>query len=203
MPISSKESQDNLNVTVKKCKKCPDLAKSRKQSVPGVGAPNAKIIIIGYYPRISGAEKTGVPFKGDGSGDFLSRIIKEVGLSLKKDTYLTYLVKCSPRKKGKNVSPKKEHIENCISYFIKEISISTPHIIVSLGLRTSNLILKHFFSLDKEYEDISKIHMRVFENPSFKLVPFYSPHDVMVKKAITEDKYIQDFKSLAKLLKMV
>ena len=45
--------------------------------------------------------------------------------------------------------------------------------------------------------------MRVFENPSFKLVPFFSPHDVKTEKTISEEKYIEDFKSLSKLLKMV
>jgi len=50
---------------------------------------------------------------------------------------------------------------------------------------------------------MEKIHMRVFENPSFKLVPFFSPHDVKTAKIISEEKYIEDFKSLSKLLKMV
>ncbi|MDZ7838697.1 MAG: hypothetical protein U5N58_12505 [Actinomycetota bacterium] len=57
--------------------------------------------------------------------------------------------------------------------------------------------------MEKEYQDIHDIHMRVFENPSFKLVPFYSPHDVMVKKRVSEEEYTEDFRSLSKVLKMV
>jgi len=45
--------------------------------------------------------------------------------------------------------------------------------------------------------------MRVFENPSFKLVPFFSPHDVVVEKIISEEKYVEDFNSLARVLKIV
>ncbi len=45
--------------------------------------------------------------------------------------------------------------------------------------------------------------MRVFENPSFKLVPFFSPHDVVVEKIISEKKYVEDFNSLARVLKIV
>ncbi len=202
MPISSKESLSNLHETVRKCKKCSELAKSRKQPVPGVGAPNAKIIFIGYYPTPSGAEKKGIPYTGDESGKFLRNIIEEVNLNLQKDTYLTYIIKCVPRA-GDKISPKDEYINNCINYFIEEISITTPHIIVSLGLKASNIILNRFFSIDKKYETINDIHMRVFENPSFKLVPFYSPHDVMVKNKVSKEKYIEDFRALARLLRIV
>ena len=45
--------------------------------------------------------------------------------------------------------------------------------------------------------------MRIFENPSFKLVPFFDPRDVLVSGTVTEERYIRDFKSLAELLKMV
>ena len=95
------------------------------------------------------------------------------------------------------------HVANCISYLTQEISISTPHIIVSLGLEVSNTLLQNFFSVEKKFTSIEKIHMRVFENPSFKLVPFFSPHDVVVEKIISEEKYVEDFNSLAKVLKIV
>lgn len=202
MPISSKESLNNLEKIVSNCRKCSELVRSRKRPVPGCGAPSAKIIIIGNYPTAEGAEKSGKPYSGDGSGEFIRKIIDEVGLSLQEDTYLTYLVKCVPREAG-GINMKPEYIQNCIHYFNEEISITTPHIIVSLGLKASNIILKHFFSVEKEYQDIHQIHMRVFENPSFKLVPFYSPHDVMIKKRVSEEKYTEDFRSLSKVLKMV
>ncbi len=202
MPISSKESLVQLHEHVKGCKKCSELVKSRKQPVPGIGAPSAKIIIIGYYPTPMGAEKTGKPYSGDPSGTFLRTMIEDVGLSLEKDTYLTYMIKCVPRE-GDTIKPKQEYVKNCVPYFIEEISITTPHIIVSLGLKVSNIILDRFFSMDKQYQDINDIHMRVFENPSFKLVPFYSPHDVIKKKKVSQEKYTEDFKALSKLLKMV
>ncbi len=202
MPISSKESLKNLHETVIKCKRCVELTSSRKKPVPGEGAPSAKIIIIGYQPTEQGAGSTGKPFTGDESGEFLRKIIDEVGLSLERDTYLTYLIKCSPRN-GDTAKDQDKYIKNCINYFVEEISITTPHIIISLGLKVSNIILERFFSVEKKFKDINEIHMKVFENPSFKLVPFYSPHDVMVEKKISREKYIEDFSSLAKFLKMV
>src|SRR4030042_1419963 len=70
----------------------------------------------------------------------------------------------------------KKHIDNCISYLTREISIITPHIIVSMGLDVSNIILEKYFSIEKKYRDIEKIYMKIFDNPSFKLVPFFDPH---------------------------
>ena len=212
MPINAKESIEKLKSEILTCQKCRELASLRKTAVPGTGSPKANIIMVSDFPHGDGAEKKGIPFTGDESGQFIRDMIKEVELSLDRDVYLTYLVKCTPRKSksGENTSkaageekPSAAHIKNCISYLIQEISISTPHIIVSLGLDVSNTLLENFFSIDKKFKNMGKIHMRVFENPSFKLVPFFSPHDVKVAKVISEEKYIEDFKSLSKLLKMV
>lgn len=211
MPIDAKESIEKLNSTILSCRKCKTLAELRKTSVPGAGAPKANIIIVSDFPHKDGAEKKGIPFTGDEPGQFIRDMLDEVKLSLKKDTYITYMVKCTPRKrkggrKGEIVEEKKPaaaNIKNCISYLVQEITISTPHIIVSLGLDVSNTLLGNFFSINKKYKSMEKIHMRVFENPSFKLVPFFSPHDVKSEKTISKEKYIKDFKSLSKLLKMV
>jgi len=211
MPISAKESLKKLAEEVTQCKKCSDLAKLRNKPVPGTGSPNAKIIIVGNYPIEKSTEQAGKPFTNDPSGKLIKKIIKKINLSLSKDTYITYLVKCTPRKISSKdavqapvaIKPSKKHINNCISFLSKEISIITPHVIISLGLDVSNTILEKFFSLDKKYRSIDKIHMRIFENPSFKLVPFYEPQDVTTAKKIPEDKYIEDFRNLHNLLKVI
>ena len=182
----------------------------RKQSVPGSGAASAKLIITGYYPSDKGAEIDGVPFTNDEEGKLIRKVIKEVGLSTEKDTFLTYLVKCTPRHDDKcgpgpahaAVKPSAEHVANCINYLTEEISIITPHLIISLGLSASSIILERFFSIEKKYKDMSKLHMRLFENPSFKLVPFYHPKDV-TSGAITEEKYLEDFKTLSRLFTII
>lgn len=210
MPISPKKSLTSLCEEVKFCKKCLDLSSLRKQSVPGAGAASAKLIITGYYPSDKGAEIDGVPFTNDQEGKLIRKVIKEVGLSTEKDTFLTYLVKCTPRRKNINdsgpapaaVKPSCEHVVNCISYLTEEISITTPHLIISLGLSASTIILERFFSIEKKYSDMSKLHMRLFENPSFKLVPFYHPKDV-TSGAITEEKYLNDFKTLSRLFTII
>jgi uracil-DNA glycosylase family 4 len=210
MPISSKKSLKNLSEEVLACKQCLDLVKTRKTPVPGVGAPNSKLIIVGYHPTESGAENSGVPFSKDEEGELIRKVLNEVGLSLNSDTYLSYLVKCTPRKiarkKGKDEirlsKPAGKHVKNCINYLTEEISVITPHIILTLGLDVSNIILERFFSTAKKYRDMSKLHMRLFENPSFKLIPFYSPHDIS-SGLITMEKYTEDFRSLSRLFAII
>ncbi len=211
MPISSKKSLNNLCEEVLACKHCLDLVKTRKNPVPGTGASNSKLLIVGYYPTENGAENCGVPFSGDEEGELIRKIISETGLSLNNDTYLTYLVKCTPRsgtgsgKAGPAVQdkkPKSKHVANCIDYLTGEISIITPHVIMSLGLEASNIILENFFSITKKHRNMDKLHMRLFENPSFKLVPFYSPHDI-TEGSISQDKYIRDFESLSRFFQVI
>jgi len=211
MPISAKESIDKLKSEVSGCKKCLDLVKTRKQPVPGTGSPKASIIVVGDCPGADGAEKRGIPFTGNDIGKFMRKIFDQTKLSLTKDLYVTYLVKCTPRKTVKRgsvssaeiIQPLEKHINNCISFLTKEISIITPHIIVSLGLDASNIILQRFFSVEKKHTNMEKIHMRIFENPSFKLVPFFNPLDVIVNGSVTEERYMRDFKSLSEFLKIV
>jgi uracil-DNA glycosylase family 4 len=206
MPISAKESLKELSEEIIQCKKCLDLVKLRKQPVAGTGASNARVILVRNYPEETD-EKTDIL----SANNLLRKLIKKINLSLSKDVYITYLVKCTPKKnpasdaerKTATAKPSKKHINNCISFFSKEISIITPHIVIPLGLDASNIILGKYFSVDKKYRSMDKIHMRIFENPSFKLVPFYEPEDVVLSKKIPEDKYTEDFKNLHRLLKVI
>jgi len=211
MPISCKENFEELNKTVLACNKCGELVYDDFKPITGVGALNARIIIVSDYPRKNGAQVTGIPFTNDESGLLIRKIIEDSSLSIENDIYLTYLVKCTPKKKvtahkGEKISKEaltNTHKENCVPFLVKEISISTPHLLISLGLDTTLFILKYFFSINKKYTDMDQLHMKIFENPSFKLVPFYQPDDVTVFKKISMEKYINDFEALSKLLKII
>jgi uracil-DNA glycosylase family 4 len=211
MPISARESLNKLDREVISCKKCLDLVKAGSRPVSGKGASKANIMIVSTFPLMN---KPGGKKASPGvfnQSELIIKIFERTGLSLVRDTYITSLIKCSPgisSKEGKKPSkvekkPLKKHINNCITYLTEEISIITPHIIVSMGLDSSNIILEKYFSVEKKYRDIKKLHMKIFENPSFKLVPFYDPQDIAVSNAISEEKFLNDFESLSKFLKMV
>ena len=49
--------------------------------VPSFGDPNARLLVVGMAPGLSGANRTGRPFTGDGAGEFLYRALAETGFS--------------------------------------------------------------------------------------------------------------------------
>ena len=51
--------------------------------VPGFGDPNARIHVLGLAPGAHGANRTGRPFTGDASGDFMYDVLHELGLASK------------------------------------------------------------------------------------------------------------------------
>jgi uracil-DNA glycosylase family 4 len=148
-----------LNNTIINCKKCPRLIKfskkissiKRKQNksdvywgkpVTGFGDINAKLMIIGLAPATHGGTRTGRPFTGDKSGDFLFSCLHKTGISNlsksvhKKDalklnsTYITNILKCVPP----DDKPLNIELNNCSNYFDSEIkNLKNLKVIISLG----------------------------------------------------------------------
>jgi uracil-DNA glycosylase family 4 len=210
MPISARESLNKLDREVSSCKKCLDLVKAGYKPVAGKGKSKANIIIVSNSPLISKFRDKNISTLDNMLNELMIKIFDRTGLSPTKDTYITSLIKCSPGKineggghSTKKVKLQKKHTDNCIAYLTREISIITPHIIVSMGLDVSNIILEKFFSIENKYRDIKKIYMKIFENPSFKMVPFFDPLDVILKNTPDEEKFLKDFESLSRFLKMV
>ena len=115
-----------LNQEIRNCKKCP-LWKTRKNTVPGEGPVNAKIMIVGQAP---GAEedKIGRPFVGR-AGKFLNQLLKLAEIKREK-IFLTAPVHCFP---PKNRKPSKQEIKACLPYLKKQIEIINPQKFILLG----------------------------------------------------------------------
>ena len=76
----------------KDCQLCPRLADYRCENakknpdwfngaVPCFGADNAKLLIVGLAPGVTGANRTGRPFTGDWAGDLLYNTLAKYGFS--------------------------------------------------------------------------------------------------------------------------
>lgn len=122
------------------CTLCTDLATSRIKSgcktVPGEGAPNAQVMIVGEAPGQTEAE-TGKPFCGR-AGDLLSKIIKACGWN-REDVFITNCVKCRP---PSNRDPLPEEAANCRKYLDMQIRTVDPSYIVCLGRIASIYLLE-------------------------------------------------------------
>ncbi len=154
-----------LQERITKCKKCPRLAKYINEikekyptywckPVPSFGDVNAEILIVGLAPGRFGSNRTGRIFTGDSSGDFMYKILHEVGLCNKptatdlndglvlKNCYITAVGRCAPPQN----KPTPKELNNCFPYFKEEIKLLKKiKVIVALGKIAFDGYLKWLF----------------------------------------------------------
>ncbi len=148
MPEQSARSLDELNEQIICCERCPRLrqhcqqvALVRKKAyasweywgrpVPSFGDPKARVLILGLAPGAHGSNRTGRPFTGDGSGDFLYPVLHETGFASQaksfsredgmklRDLWINAAVRCAPP----GNKPLPEEIANCAGYLDEEIGL--------------------------------------------------------------------------------
>jgi len=126
--VNKKREFEKLNQEIRNCKKC-NLWKTRKNTVPGEGPFNAKIMAIGMAPGVQ-EDKIGRPFVGL-AGKLLNELLKIAGIEREK-IFITSPLKCLPQPPI-NRKPKKEEIEACLPYLKKQIEIINPQKFILLG----------------------------------------------------------------------
>jgi DNA polymerase len=109
------------------CTRCEELANSRKQTVFGVGNPEAEILFIGEAPG-QDEDEQGEPFVGR-AGKLLNDIIKAAGLT-REEIYICNILRCRP---PRNRNPKPEEAANCREYLDAQIALVDPDYIVCWG----------------------------------------------------------------------
>jgi uracil-DNA glycosylase family 4 len=110
--------------------------------VPGFGDPRARILILGLAPGAHGANRTGRPFTGDGSGDFMYPVLHELGLASKpraisrddglclRNAWIGSVVRCAPP--GDKPTP--QEVRNCAAHLAAEIkALTRVRVVVCLG----------------------------------------------------------------------
>jgi len=148
-----------LNREVVNCTRCPRLVAYREQvgrekrrayrehdywarPVPGFGAPQARVLILGLAPGAHGSNRTGRPFTGDASGRFMYPILHKVGFASQPnadsrddglrliDCYITAAVRCAPP----DNKPLPSELANCSEYLDRELAIlKNVKVVVALG----------------------------------------------------------------------
>jgi uracil-DNA glycosylase len=115
------------------CMKCPHLARTRTQTVFGVGNPDAELMFVGEAPGAD-EDARGEPFVGR-AGQLLTRIIETMGLS-RDEVYIANILKCRPdmpRGAPGNRPPTPKEMSTCIGYLIEQVEIIRPRVLVALG----------------------------------------------------------------------
>lgn len=120
---------------VKPCAKC-GLARTRNNTVFGIGSPTARILFVGEAPGHD-EDMSGIPFVGR-AGELLTKMI-ENGMGLRRDdVYICNVLKCRP---PNNRDPAPDETLACKDYLFRQIEIIRPQIIVALGSPAAKLLL--------------------------------------------------------------
>ncbi|MGH7200134.1 MAG: uracil-DNA glycosylase, partial [Planctomycetaceae bacterium] len=112
---------------VAQCVRCQELARTRTQTVFGVGNPDAEILFIGEAPGAD-EDRQGEPFVGR-AGQLLNDIIRACGLT-REEVYICNILKCRP---PGNRNPTPTEAENCREHLDAQIELVDPGYIVCWG----------------------------------------------------------------------
>jgi uracil-DNA glycosylase len=120
--------------------------------VPGFGDPRARVLILGLAPGAHGANRTGRPFTGDGSGYFMYPVLHETGFASQpegvsrddglrlRSAWIASVVRCAPP--GDKPTP--QEIRNCSTHLADEIGqLSRVRVVVCLGKIAFDGYLSH------------------------------------------------------------
>ena len=135
-PGGDTNKRDRLGVMrarVSICTLCPHLAKTRTQTVFGVGNADAELMFIGEAPGFD-EDRLGEPFVGR-AGQLLTRIIETMGFA-RSDVYIANILKCRPNMPpavNGNRPPTPVEMQTCIPYLAEQIEIIQPRVLVALG----------------------------------------------------------------------
>ncbi|MBM84341.1 MAG: uracil-DNA glycosylase [Planctomycetaceae bacterium] len=128
LPLDQRQEQlAQVAQAVSACTRCQQLASTRRQTVFGVGNPEAKIMFIGEAPGAD-EDRQGEPFVGR-AGQLLNRIIGACKLA-RDDIYICNILRCRP---PGNRNPTPEEATNCREYLDAQIRIVDPDYIVCWG----------------------------------------------------------------------
>src|SRR5580658_6963695 len=148
-----------LNAEVVSCTLCPRLVAYRERiarekrrayrdceywgkPVPGFGDPQARVLVLGLAPGAHGSNRTGRPFTGDASGNFMYPVLHETGFAVLPTAtarddgqvltglYITAAARCAPP----DNKPLPQELANCAPFLERELEgLRELRVIVALG----------------------------------------------------------------------
>jgi len=159
-----------LRQAVADCRAC-SLCTSRKQTVFGVGHPQAQWLVVGEAPGEQ-EDQQGEPFVG-AAGQLLDRMLAALGLTRAEDgpqgprqrVYIANTLKCRP---PHNRNPAAEEMARCEPYLVRQIELLRPRLILAMGRFAVQALLR-------SDEPIGKLRGRVHRYQGVPLVVTYHP----------------------------
>lgn len=141
--VSMAASLPVLAEEVAACTLCDELAATRKQTVFGVGNPQARLCLLGEAPGAD-EDAQGEPFVGR-SGQLLTKILGACNLA-REDVYILNILKCRP---PGNRNPAPQESQNCRQYLIRQLQLIEPEFICCLGAVAAQNLLETTTSIGR------------------------------------------------------
>ncbi|HEU0198435.1 MAG TPA: uracil-DNA glycosylase [Nevskiaceae bacterium] len=124
-----------LRAAVAECRRCR-LCQTRHHTVFGVGPERGELMIVGEGPG-AGEDASGEPFVGR-AGKLLDDMLRAIGRSRARDTFITNVVKCRP---PGNRDPLPDEVAACRPYLDRQIELLRPRLILGLGRVAASRLL--------------------------------------------------------------
>lgn len=166
-------SGDGVHDAIIGCERCPRLrlyckgiGEVRRRAyqdhdywtlpVPGFGDLKARVLILGLAPGAHGANRTGRPFTGDGSGHFMYPVLYDLGFASKpkgiarndglklRGAWIASVVRCAPP----GDKPLPEELRNCSIHLAAEIAtLKRVRVVVCMGKIAWDGYLAHLLGM--------------------------------------------------------
>lgn len=190
------EQLERLARSVSECTRCEELVGCRLRAIPGQGHPHCSVMVVGLHPDPADEEagRAAGASLFDGLAEFMPALA-----SSRDKVYVTTLVKCVPRSACAVRDVKPEEEDDCFSYLSRELSITTPHYIITVGEDATRYLLHKLFK-DLPYEKGDSLELRVFDNPAFKVVPVATPQDLRELDDKARKQYIERLRALSQVM---
>ena len=181
---------ENLEQEAADCTAC-ELHAGRLQPVFAKGDHTSDIMICGMVPAKE-ENATGIPFVGK-AGKLLDVMLEEVGLTDK--VYITNLVKCFVAS-GETLSS--DSIKECGKFLDRQILMTRPKIIISLGADASFYLTK---SDAKSLGDM--IGKTFFYDKHLQILTTYHPSYIIRNGGDGSEEYITALETLKLAKKLI
>ena len=145
------------------CTRCEELARTRTQTVFGVGNPHAQLVFCGEAPGAD-EDRLGEPFVGR-AGQLLTDIIVKGMKMRREDVYILNILRCRP---PGNRNPLPVEAANCREWLDAQLAIIQPEFICCLGAVAAQNLL----GTDAA---IGRLRGRVHDFHGIKVVCTYHP----------------------------
>jgi DNA polymerase len=174
--VSTAPTLQVLQQEVAGCTRCDELARTRTQTVFGIGNTDARLCFVGEAPGAD-EDKQGEPFVGR-AGQLLNKIIEACRMK-REDVYILNMIKCRP---PGNRNPLPEELSNCAGYLERQLALIRPECICCLGAVAAQNLLGTTLS-------IGKLRGKVHLHRGAKIVCTYHPAYLLRNPAAKKDTW--------------